>query len=76
MRPLRVQLDETTYRALSQIVPGDGRLRAQFIRDAIRRAIRETEYTRVRKAYEAQPDSEEEADDWTTAEAWPTTDRC
>jgi predicted transcriptional regulator len=67
MRSLRVQLDEPTYRALSEIAPGGGRGPVQFIREAIRKAVREAEYAQIRKAYEAQPDSESEADDWSAA---------
>jgi hypothetical protein len=36
---------------------------------AIRKAIRETEEERTRRAYLEQPDSEAEADDWSSAEA-------
>jgi predicted transcriptional regulator len=70
MKSVLVQLDDGTYRALSQIAPPASRRRAQFIRDAIRRAVRETEYARMREAYEAQPDSESESDDWSTAEEY------
>lgn len=70
MKSLRVQLDEAAYQALCRIAPSDRKGRAQFIREAIRKAIREAEYARIRKAYEAQPDSEAEADDWSTAEGY------
>jgi hypothetical protein len=46
------------------------RRRAEFVRDAITRAIREEEYARMRRAYEAQPDSESEADDWSNCEEY------
>jgi hypothetical protein len=42
--------------------------RAEFIRLAIGRAIREEQNTRVQDAYAAQPDSESEADDWSNWE--------
>jgi len=42
----------------------------RFIREAIRKAIREAEYERVRRAYLTQPDSEAEADDWSSAEKY------
>jgi len=68
MKSFLVQLDEPTYRALNRLAPPRQRRRSRFIRDAIRRAIREAEYAAIRAAYEAQPDSEAEADDWSTAE--------
>jgi metal-responsive CopG/Arc/MetJ family transcriptional regulator len=70
MKSLLVQLDEPTYRALNRIAPAAKRQRAEFVRFAIRRAIRETEEQRTRRAYLAQPDSEAEAADWSTAEEW------
>jgi hypothetical protein len=45
-------------------------MRAEFIRAAIRNAIRATEEDRTRRAYLAQPDAEAEADDWSSAEEW------
>ncbi len=70
MKPLLVHLDEDTYRALAEIMPPSTRKRAQFIRDAIRKAVREAEYERIREAYSRQPDSEAEADDWSSAGEW------
>lgn len=70
MKALLVQLDEPTYRALSRIAPAAKRQRAEFIRSAIRKAIRETEEERTRRAYLRQPDSASEADDWSAAEDW------
>ena len=70
MKSLLVQLDEPTYRALNRIAPTAKRQRAEFIRTAIRKAIRETEEDRTRRAYLKQPDAEAEADDWSSAEKW------
>jgi metal-responsive CopG/Arc/MetJ family transcriptional regulator len=70
MKSLLVQLDEPTYRALNRIAPAAKRQRAEFVRAAIRKAIRETEEDRTERAYLQQPDSEAEADDWSSAEAW------
>ena len=70
MKSIRIELDEATYKALIQIAPTAKRLRAQFIRDALREAIRRAEYVEIRRAYVAQPDSESEADDWSTAEEY------
>jgi predicted transcriptional regulator len=70
MKSLLVQLDEPTYRALNRIAPAAKRQRAEFVRTAIRKVIRETEEERTRRAYMEQPDAEAEADDWSTAEEW------
>jgi hypothetical protein len=70
MKSLLVQLDEPTYRALNRIAPAAKRQRAEFVRSAIRKAIRETEEQKTQRAYVEQPDSEAEADDWSSAEKW------
>ena len=70
MKSLLVQIDEPTYRALNRVAPAAKRQRAEFVRAAIRKAIRETEEARTRQAYLEQPDSETEADDWSTSEEW------
>jgi predicted transcriptional regulator len=59
VKSLIVQLDDPTYRALTRIAQVSKRQRAEFVRSAIRKAIRETE-----------EDSETAADDWTSAEKW------
>jgi len=69
MKSVLIDLDEPTYAALNQIAPAK-RLRAQFLREAICKVIREAEYERIRQAYLAQPDSEAEADDWSTVEEY------
>ena len=70
MKSILIELDEATYKALNHIAPAAKRLRAQFVRDALRKAIRHAEYEQIRKAYLKQPDSESEADDWSTAEEY------
>jgi hypothetical protein len=75
MKSLLVQLDEPTYRALNRIAPAAKRQRAEFVRSAIRKAIRETEEERTRRAYLEQPDAEAEADDWSSAEQWKSKQR-
>jgi hypothetical protein len=45
-------------------------LKEQRSSAAIKKAIRETEEERTRQPYLAQPDSEAEADDWSSAEEW------
>ena len=70
MKPLLIQLDEATYRALNNVAPAAKRRRSEFVRNAIRYAVREAQYSRMRKAYEQQPDSPCEADDWSNAEEY------
>ena len=70
MKSVLIQLDDPTYRALNRVAPAARRTRAEFIRTAIRKALREAEEERTRQAYLRQPDSEAEADDWSSAEAW------
>jgi len=70
MKSLLVQLDEPTFRALSRVAPAASRKRAESVRAAIRKAIRESEEARTRQGYLDQPDSESEADDWSSAEKW------
>ena len=72
MKPILIQLDEPTYRALENVAPAAKRRRAEFLRRAIRKAIRDEEYARIRLAYLAQPDSVEDADDWSSAEEYRT----
>ena len=70
MKSVLVQLDETTLRALNRVAPAAKRQRAEFVRAAIRKAIRETEEERTRRAYQEHPDTETHADDWSNAEEW------
>ena len=70
MKSLLVQLDDPTYRALNRVAPAAKRQRAEFVRSAIRRAIRQTEEERTRLAYRKHPDSEAGADNWSNAEEW------
>lgn len=70
MKPLLIQLDEATYRALNRVAPAAKRRRSEFVRNAIRHAVREAQYARMRAAYEKYPDSASEADDWSNAEEY------
>ena len=70
MKSILVQLDEPTYQALNRIAPASKRRRSGFVREAIRKAIRQAEYERIRLAYLAQPDSEADASDWSTPEEY------
>jgi hypothetical protein len=68
MPSLLIRLDEPTYRALNAVT--EKRRRAEFVRGAIVRAILDQEEARTRRAYELQPDSESEADDWSNCEEY------
>jgi uncharacterized protein (DUF1778 family) len=65
---LSIKLDDRTYDALRRAAGSARKTLALFVRDAVARALRETEYERIRLAYEKQPDSEADADEWLTAE--------
>jgi predicted transcriptional regulator len=68
MKALLIHLDDGTLEALDRVAPPSSRRRSQFVREAIRRAVRQAEYSRMRQAYLAKPDMEADADDWSTAE--------
>jgi metal-responsive CopG/Arc/MetJ family transcriptional regulator len=70
MPSILIQIDEPTLRSLNKIAPAAKRQRAEFIRQAVKEAIRKREYEEIRKAYLKQPDSAAEADDWSSAEEW------
>jgi len=57
-------------RSLNKIAPAAKRQRAEFIRQAVKDAIRRQEYEQIREAYLGQPDSAVDADDWSSAEEW------
>ena len=65
-----IQLDETTLKALNRIAPAVQRKRAEFVRKAIKDAIRRQEFERMQEAYRRQPDSATDADDWAFPEEW------
>jgi predicted transcriptional regulator len=68
MPSVLIRLSDSTYRALNSVA--EKRRRAEFIRNAITRAILEEQYAQIRRAYELQPDSESEADDWSNCEEY------
>lgn len=70
MKALLIQLDEQTLTALNRIAAPGKRQRSEFVRQAIRKAIRQAEYHAMREAYRKQPDSMLDADEWSTAEAY------
>ncbi len=68
MAAILIHLDEATLKALNQVAPAAKRQRAEFIRRAIKKAIRDQEYARIREGYLQKPDLLADADDWSTAE--------
>jgi metal-responsive CopG/Arc/MetJ family transcriptional regulator len=70
MPSILIQLDETTLQSLDRIAPAAKRQRAEFIRQAVKEAIRKREYEQIREAYLRRPDAATEADDWSSAEDW------
>jgi len=72
MASILIQLDDVTLRSLDRIAPAAKRQRAEFIRQAVKDAIRKREYEQIREAYLRQPDSAADADNWANAEEWHT----
>ncbi len=70
MKSLLIQVDDQTLAALNRVAEPGKRKRSEFVRQAIRNAIREAEYRAMREAYRKQPDSLADADDWSTAEEY------
>jgi len=70
MPSILIQVDERLLEALNKVAPAAKRHRAEFIRQAVREAIRKREYEAIREAYLRQPDSPADADDWANAEEW------
>lgn len=70
MPSILIQLDDVTLKSLNRIAPVAKRQRAEFIRQAVKDAIRKREYQQIREAYLRQPDSCTDADDWSNAEEW------
>lgn len=67
MPSILIQLDEPTMKALERVAPAAKRQRAEFVREAVKAAIRKREYARIRDGYLGWPDSADEADDWSNA---------
>jgi metal-responsive CopG/Arc/MetJ family transcriptional regulator len=70
MKRLLIHLDEQTLAALNRVASPGKRQRSEFIRQAIRKAVREAEYRAMREAYRKNPDSALDADDWSAAEIY------
>ena len=70
MPSILIQLDESLLKSLNKVAPAATRQRAEFIRQAVKEAIRKREYEAIREAYLREPDSPGDADDWSNAEEW------
>jgi predicted transcriptional regulator len=68
MSSILIQVDEPTLQALDRVAPAAKRQRAEFIRQAIRAAIRAREFAKIKEGYLARPDSADDADDWGNAD--------
>ena len=68
MPAILIHLDDVTYEALNSIAPAAKRKRTEFVRQAVKEAIRKREYARMREAYRKKPDSAADADDWSNCE--------
>jgi len=62
MKPILVHVDPRTAQLLDRYVPGRGRKRSKFIREAVLRALMDLEEVKTRRAYEKYPD--DAADEW------------
>ena len=68
MPTIRVQLDPATFRALIHAA-GVAQFRpAEFIRQAVKEAIRTHEFACMKQAYLKQPDSGADANHWSNCE--------
>jgi predicted transcriptional regulator len=68
MPSILIELDDATYEALDRVAPAAKRKRTEFVREAVKAAVRKQEYAKMREAYRRQPDSATEADDWASSE--------
>jgi hypothetical protein len=53
---------------LKLVAPAANWGRTEFIRQAVKEAIRKQEYARIREAYRKRPDSAAGGDDWSNCE--------
>ncbi len=51
MPSILIQLDESLLKSLNKVAPAAKRQRAEFIRQAVKEAIRKREYEAIRDAY-------------------------
>jgi metal-responsive CopG/Arc/MetJ family transcriptional regulator len=65
-----IRIDEPLLRPLNRVAPAGRRKRAELIRQALKEAVWRHEYKQIREAYLQQPDSPDDADDWSNAVEW------
>jgi predicted transcriptional regulator len=68
MPSVLIHLDDATFKTLNLVAPPRKRQRTEFVRQAIREAIRQRKIRQMREAYLKQPDSAIAGDDWTNWE--------
>jgi metal-responsive CopG/Arc/MetJ family transcriptional regulator len=68
MPSILIQLDERLLQSLNRLAPAIKRKCAEFVRGAVRDAIRRHEFEQIREAYLRHPVFAVDADDWSTAE--------
>jgi hypothetical protein len=68
MRSILLQRVNQSYRALNKVASPAQRKQIEFIRNAVKDAIRREEYRKIRRAYKAQPDSSADSDSWSNPE--------
>ena len=67
MKKLLIELDDATAEELERVAPARSPERSEFVRSAIRRALRELEEEATEQAYRDQPDS---SDGYVDAKVW------
>lgn len=70
MPQVLIHFDKATLDSIDRYAPPAKRKRAEFVRRAVKEAIRRMEYEQMREAYSRIPDSASEADDWSNCEEW------
>lgn len=70
MRSVLIQLDDELGSELEKVAPAKKRERSAFIRRAIWKTLYRVESDRMDEAYRLQPDSADEADDWSDPLEW------
>jgi len=70
MPSILILLDDATLRSLNRIAKAAKLRREEFVRQAVKEAIRRQEYEQIREAYLRQPEAAADADDWSSAEEW------
>lgn len=70
MKTVLIQLDDELVAELEKAAPASERERSEFIRQAIRNELHRSEFDRIDEAYRRQPDSADEADDWSDPLEW------